>query len=367
MISNLKKNNKEKRDELSEKYVEHKKMFEALQAEIVDLTDKSNEQQQQISTLYDLKKRHNKLLILKSKIETNKCRHEKELSFYSTNESCPTCRQTIDEAFRSEEVKKTTAKLYEFESGIENITKEIDGCISDIDNKENIVREINQIQQQISNKSVMSHSIIDQQALLVKEIEKLDDSNNLMTTNKQELKNVKNALEKLEKERIDLLAQKQYIDTGIMLLKDGGIKTKIIKQYLPIINKHINKNLIQMGFFASFNIDENFEEHIKSRYCDDFSYQNFSEGEKTRIDLAILFTWRQIAKMRNSVNCNLLIFDEIFDGSLDTNGTDEFLNIMFNMLEDTNTFVISHKTDQLADKFKKVYRFKKQKNFSHLT
>ena len=367
MIGNLKKNNKEKRDELSGKYVEHKKMFEALQAEIIDLTDKSNEQQQQISTLYDLKKRHNKLLILKSKIETNKCRHEKELSFYSTNESCPTCRQTIDEAFRSEEVKKTTAKLSEFESGIENITKEIDGCISDIDNKENIVREINQIQQQISNKSVMSHSIIDQQALLVKEIEKLDDSNNLMTTNKQELKNVKNAIEKLEKERLDLLAQKQYIDTGIMLLKDGGIKTKIIKQYLPIINKHINKNLIQMGFFASFNIDENFEEHIKSRYCDDFSYQNFSEGEKTRIDLAILFTWRQIAKMRNSVNCNLLIFDEIFDGSLDTNGTDEFLNIMCNMLEDTNTFVISHKTDQLVDKFKKVYRFKKQKNFSHLT
>ena len=363
MIVKLKQNNKEKRDELSGKYVENKKVFEALQAEITELTDKSNELQQQISTLSDLKKRHNKLLILKSKIETNKCRHEKELSFYSTNESCPTCRQTIDEAFRAEEVNKTTAKLSEFESGIENITKEIDSCISDIDNKEKIVREINQIQQQISNKSVMSHSIIEQQALLVKEIDKLDDSNNLLSTNKQELKNVKNALEKLEKERLDLLSQKQYIDTGIMLLKDGGIKTKIIKQYLPVINKHINKYLIQMGFFASFNIDENFEEHIKSRYCDDFSYQNFSEGEKTRIDLAILFTWRQIAKMRNSVNCNLLIFDEIFDGSLDTNGTDEFLKIMWNMLEDTNTFVISHK-DTILDKFERVYKFKKKGNFS---
>ena len=161
--------------------------------------------------------------------------------------------------------------------------------------------------------------------------------------------------------------QKQFIDTAIVLLKDGGIKTKIIKQYLPIINKHINKYLSQMGFFVNFHINENFEETIKSRYLDDFSYQNFSEGEKTRIDLAILFTWRTIAKLRNSVNCNLLIFDEIFDGSLDNSGTDEFLKIMWTMLEDTNTFVISHKTDQLVDKFKRVYRFKKHKNFSALT
>jgi energy-coupling factor transporter ATP-binding protein EcfA2 len=119
-----------------------------------------------------------------------------------------------------------------------------------------------------------------------------------------------------------------------------------------------------MGFFASFHINESFEETIKARHLEEFSYQNFSEGEKTRIDLAILFTWRYIAKMRNSVNCNLLIFDEIFDGSLDANGTDEFLKIMWNMVNDTNTFVISHKQDQLVDKFKKVYRFQKMRNFS---
>ena len=366
IIHKLKQNNKERREELSRKYIELQQSYDTLKLEITELTDKVTTLQEQIITLSDLKKKHNKLLVLKTKIESNKCRHEKELTFYSTNEACPTCRQTIDDDFRFEEVNKTKEKLTEFRNGIENITKEIDVCLTDIDGKEKVVSDITKLQQQISNKTVMAHNIIEQQSMLVKDIDKLDDSSNLLSTNKKELKNIKEALEKLEQERLDLLNQKQYIDTGIVLLKDGGIKTKIIKQYLPVINKCINKYLIQMGFFASFNIDENFEEHIKSRYCDDFSYQNFSEGEKTRIDLAILFTWRQIAKMRNSVNCNLLLFDEIFDGSLDTNGTDEFLKIMWNMLEDTNTFVISHKTDQLVDKFKKVYRFKKQKNFSQL-
>jgi ABC-type multidrug transport system ATPase subunit len=149
-------------------------------------------------------------------------------------------------------------------------------------------------------------------------------------------------------------------------LKDGGIKTKIIKQYIPIINKLVNKYLAQMGFFVNFNIDENFNEVIKSRYRDEFSYANFSEGEKTRIDLALMFTWRSIAKMKNSVNTNLLILDEILDGSLDANGTDEFLKIIQTLTDDTNTFIISHKTDAIADKFDKTYRFEKIKNFSRL-
>ena len=158
-----------------------------------------------------------------------------------------------------------------------------------------------------------------------------------------------------------------YIDTAIQLLKDGGIKAKIIKQYLPIINKQINYYLNKMGFMVKFEINENFEETIKSRYRDEFSYQNFSEGEKTRIDLALLFTWRSIAKMRNSVNTNLLILDEVFDGSLDSTGTEDFLKIMWDVLKDTNTFVISHKTDQMLDRFQKVYRFQKRKNFSEAT
>jgi DNA repair exonuclease SbcCD ATPase subunit len=173
-------------------------------------------------------------------------------------------------------------------------------------------------------------------------------------------------LSALIKHQENLSNEKQYLEFAGNLLKDTGIKTKIIKQYLPIMNKLINKYLTAMDFFVNFNINENFEESIKSRHRDDFSYANFSEGEKMRIDLALLFTWRQIAKMKNSTNTNLLILDEVFDSSLDTVGTDEFLKLLYEMDKDTNVFVISHKGDQLFDKFRSVIKFKKVNNFSQV-
>ena len=154
-----------------------------------------------------------------------------------------------------------------------------------------------------------------------------------------------------------------YFDVARNLLQDTGIKTKIIKQYLPIMNKLINTYLSSMDFFVNFNIDENFNETIKSRYRDVFSYANFSEGEKMRIDLALLFTWRAVAKMKNSTNTNLLILDEIFDSSLDATGTDDFLKIL-NTFDKENVFIISHKQDMLIDKFRSVIKFEKVKNFS---
>ena len=198
-------------------------------------------------------------------------------------------------------------------------------------------------------------------------IEKMKNADQMVLDNENELELIEADINRLNVEKNELLDERQYIETAINLLKDGGIKTKIIKQYLPIINKHINKYLSQMGFFVNFNINESFEESIKSRYRDEFQYANFSEGEKMRIDLALLFTWRSIAKMRNSVNTNLLILDEVLDGSLDGNGTDEFLKIMWSMIGDTNTFVISHKQDQLFDKFQKVIKFQKVKNFSQIS
>jgi energy-coupling factor transporter ATP-binding protein EcfA2 len=150
------------------------------------------------------------------------------------------------------------------------------------------------------------------------------------------------------------------------LLKDGGIKARIIKQYIPIINKLINKYLSSMEFMCQFELDEEFSETIKSRYRDEFSYASFSEGEKMRINLAILFTWRSLAKLRNSINTNILIMDEVFDSSLDSNGTEEFLKIINELTSDTNTFIISHKTDQLYDKFEKVVKFEKHKSFSRM-
>jgi predicted O-linked N-acetylglucosamine transferase (SPINDLY family) len=169
-------------------------------------------------------------------------------------------------------------------------------------------------------------------------------------------------MEKQEK----LSSQKLLYETAYVLLKDTGIKTRIIKQYLPIMNQLINKYLASMDFFVSFNLDEKFEENIKSRHRDEFTYDSFSEGEKMRIDLALLFTWRQIAKMKNSTNTNLLILDEIFDSSLDYNGTDEFLKIL-STLSNENVFIISHKSDLSVDKFDNLIRFEKVQNFSRMT
>ena len=168
-----------------------------------------------------------------------------------------------------------------------------------------------------------------------------------------------NSRSKLKEEHI-------YSDAARNMLQDSGIKTKIIKQYLPVMNKLINTYLTSMEFYVNFTLDENFEETIKSRYRDEFTYASFSEGEKMRIDLALLFTWRAVAKMKNSTNTNLLILDEIFDSSLDSTGTDEFLKIL-NTLGDENVFVISHKQDMLVDKFRSTIKFEKTKNFSHIT
>ena len=197
----------------------------------------------------------------------------------------------------------------------------------------------------------------------IKEIESREDD---IGKKQQKLKDLKTELKSYLEKQENLSKQKQLYEIASALLKDTGIKTRIIKQYLPIMNQLINKYLASMDFFVSFNLDEKFEERIKSRHRDEFTYDSFSEGEKMRIDLALLFTWRTIAKMKNSVNTNLLVLDEVFDSSLDSNGTEEFLKILNKLTKKQNTFIISHKGDVLYDKFKEVIKFEKYKNFSRL-
>ena len=182
-------------------------------------------------------------------------------------------------------------------------------------------------------------------------------------SDEDKLKELKENLEKISEQRHKLREDKLYLEASKAMLQDSGIKTKIIKQYLPIMNKLINTYLTSMEFYVNFTLNENFEETIKSRYRDEFTYASFSEGEKMRIDLALLFTWRAIAKMKNSTNTNLLILDEIFDSSLDATGTDDFLKIL-NTFDKENVFIISHKQDMLIDKFRSVIKFEKVKNFS---
>jgi DNA repair exonuclease SbcCD ATPase subunit len=199
-----------------------------------------------------------------------------------------------------------------------------------------------------------------------KEIDDLSDEKFSTGVATGELNQLQEQLVEAEKDKLKHKEEKLYIDTARHLMQDTGIKTKIIKQYLPIMNQYINKNLADMDFFVNFSLDEEFNETIKSRHRDDFQYHSFSEGEKLRIDLAILFTWREIAKLKNSTNTNLLILDEIFDSSLDTSGTEEFMRILYSTMSKENVFVISHKGDTLIDKFPRVMKFEKYKNFTRM-
>jgi len=201
---------------------------------------------------------------------------------------------------------------------------------------------------------------------LGQEIAELQDEKVSTAEQTGELNQLRERITDLEKDKLDQKNEMLYIDTARHLMQDTGIKTKIIKQYLPIMNQLINKNLANMDFFVNFSLDEEFNETIKSRHRDEFNYHSFSEGEKLRIDLAILFTWREIAKLKNSTNTNLLILDEIFDSSLDSSGTDEFMRILHTTMEKENVFVISHKGDTLIDKFPRVMKFEKYKNFTRM-
>ena len=197
------------------------------------------------------------------------------------------------------------------------------------------------------------------------EIEKLKTNNTLTNNEESELDQIKDEVISLKEKLKVALEEKEYYEVSLNLLKDNGIKTKIIKQYLPIINKLVNKYLTSLDFYVNFNLDETFKETIKSRHRDEFTYNNFSEGEKQRIDMALMLTWRNVAKLKNSVNTNLLFLDEVFDSSLDSNGTEYLMNIL-HMLEDVNLFVISHKGDILNEKFNNIIKFEKVKNFSRM-
>ena len=322
--------------------------------------------QKKIDDKVSVEKKSKKLLQLESKIETNIKKNEKDIAFYEEHDNCPTCRQIIDGEFKSEQVNERKSKVVTQREGLEEITAEIAKANQRIDQINAIIKHIsahnNEIVRHTSTISAV-HAFVNK---LQREVEALSTHKESIESENEKLKELKEELGILIKKQEELSTEKQYYEFAALLLKDTGIKTKIIRQYLPIMNKLINKYLSAMDFFVNFNINENFEETIKSRHRDEFGYANFSEGEKMRIDLALLFTWRQIAKLKNSTNTNLLILDEVFDSSLDGVGTEEFLKLIHEMGSDTNIFVISHKGDQLFDKFRSIIRFEKKNNFSQV-
>jgi DNA repair exonuclease SbcCD ATPase subunit len=313
-----------------------------------------------------LDKKSKGLFQVQGKIQTNIKRHEKDIEFYETNHDCPTCKQAITEEWKSTQVQEKNDKIGTQKKNLEEVEAELTKVNNEIDKLTKLLEHITDHQSEITKNNATISAINDYVTKLNEEIAELSTKVETSVQDNERLTTLKKALEQSEQGYQTLLVEKQYLEYAGTLLKDGGIKSRIIKQYLPIMNKLINKYLSAMDFFVNFNINENFEETIKSRHRDEFSYANFSEGEKMRIDLALLFTWRQIAKLKNSTNTNLLILDEVFDSSLDTVGTEEFLKLINEMGTDTNVFVISHKGDQLFDKFRSVIKFEKKGNFSRI-
>jgi len=291
---------------------------------------------------------------------------DKDILFFSTHDDCPVCQQGIDHAFKDSTVEEKKNKKQELTLAIEELDSKIAGVSTALRNVEALILErsiwtanINDRQRDI----VFWQRLIGEMQTDIDQLEStphIEDNTNRLADLRVQLK------EKITQREV-LGKQKNTLEMAAVLLKDSGIKTKIIRQYIPVINKLINKYLASMDFFVNFELDENFEEKIKSRFRDEFSYASFSEGEKSRLDLALLFTWRSISRLRNSTSTNLLILDEVFDGSLDAQGNEELLKIIDTLTDGNNVFVISHKTDAYLDKFNRVLKFQKIGNFSTMS
>ena len=289
----------------------------------------------------------------------------KEHKFFSENVTCPTCTQNIEESFRLNRINDAQTKAKELQTGYQELEK----AIKNEEEREHLFtklsKEITKLNNGISQNNTRISGCQRQVRDLESEIQKLTTQLANRNTEDEKLKEFNQSLQNIFKELADKKTNIMYHDFAYSLLKDDGVKTKIIKKYLPLINQQVNRYLQMMDFYINFKLDEEFSETIESPIHENFSYSSFSEGEKMRIDLALLFTWREVARVKNSVNTNLLIMDEVFDSSLDGMGTEEFLKIIRFVIKDANVFVISHKVD-LHDKFNSVIRFEKVKGFSRV-
>jgi hypothetical protein len=331
----------------------------------IDLLNKENDNLiKSISDKDKLNEKLTKLNDIKSTLVEKHKSHSSMVDFFENNADCPTCEQHIDENFKENMISKKQDDADKVMTGLKDLETELVKSNERLTSIKNIVKHVRDNEVQIAK----DKSSVDQLERFNKTLkdEMIELSEGEIKIDNNKLKELESKLSGIDAERSKLKEEAIYSDAARSMLQDTGIKTKIIKQYLPIMNKLINSYLMSMEFYVNFTLNENFEETIKSRYRDEFTYDSFSEGEKMRIDLALLFTWRAVAKMKNSTNTNLLILDEIFDSSLDSTGTDEFLKIL-NTLGGENVFVISHKQDMLVDKFKSTIKFEKVKNFSHIT
>jgi DNA repair exonuclease SbcCD ATPase subunit len=349
---------------IKEKMTEHLDVIEEKQTIIEGIESDINDLIEQTSAKKSLKSKMDKAVSVQRELETVKKTHEREILFYHDNDNCPTCKQGIEHEFKLEITAEKEAKTKELEDGITELEVKINELHSQLEAISNIEDEIksknldiseNRGEIRIAKNALKTYA--DELTAAEKEVEEID---------KSQIKKLKKELECLQKTRKELLDDQNTLNIVSTILKDGGIKAKIIRQYIPVMNKLINKYLSAFELFVDFHLDENFNENIRSRFRDSFSYGSFSEGEKLRISLSIMLAWRSVAKLRNSVSTNLLILDETLDGALDGMGIESLIETLHNLNANDNIFVISHRGDQFAEKFADHIRFHKVKNFSEI-
>ena len=351
-------------DRLKEKLREQIKFIEAEQEAVESLTEEISGLANSITDKPEVQKSLQELQEIDRDLSNKYRLLTKEVAFYEQHDNCPTCKQGIEHDFKEATVSSHSAKIKEIEDARTKLGHrgiKLEDRLKEIDDVQNVMNErhISASEHRANHKMSMNSCKIIKEELTGAEKEVVAIDNN-------EIVELETDLTTYHTKQGQLFDDKETLTIVGSMLKDGGIKTRIIKQYVPVMNKLIGKYLSAMDFFVQFELDENFNETIKSRFRDEFSYSSFSEGEKLRIDLALLFTWRAVSKLRNSVSTNLLIMDEIMDSSLDATGTEEFLKIIEELTADSNIFIISHKGDQLFDKFHSVIKFEKVKNFSRI-
>ena len=362
-IVNLELQNKNDIEEKNAKVIHLTKIVKEVNDKLDHLNQDRNAIGDEIKEFSNATTKLKKLGNLRGKIQQKFSSHRKEHEFFTENTTCPTCTQHISEDLRDTKVSEILNSIKELKQGME----EMEAAISLEEERETKFTKLSQKWNSLFNDiQIQQFQISSYQSQiqdLQKEITNLQNNNANRNEEDSKLSTLQTKLNEAKNQLTTIKEEQECLRAAAMLLKDNGIKTRIIKRYLPVMNDLINKYLQNMDFYVNFTLDENFEETIKSRYRDSFSYESFSEGEKARIDIALLLTWRAVAKLKNSVDTNLLILDEIFDGSLDTNGSSELGWILKNFDDNTNVFVISHR-ENMEDKFDKTWKCEKIKNFS---
>ena len=346
----------------------------SFQTEITEMQSLNNDYSTTIESLQDgledkLKSAHNKkqsLMQYQAQFQQQMKTVVKEAKFYETNDKCPTCTQDINESIKSEKLESSKTRAKELQEGMTKVGEQHTTIETTITNLNEIAEDVRSNTSKITSNNRDISRLQEQIGTLNKEIAGLTSREGDLGQANSELESHSTARESLSEKKLSMLDERSYNEAAGEMLKDGGIKTKVVKEYLPVMNKLINNYLQVLDFFVAFDLDENFTETIRSRHRDTFNYASFSEGEKQLIDLALLFTWRQIARMKNSTSTNLLVLDETFDSSLDHDGVDNLMKILGTLEDDSNVFVISHKGDLLDGKFRSKIEFTKEHNFSKI-